>query len=226
MSKATILIVEDEQDIRELLSFNLERDGYTVLQAADGKKGLEIIKMKKPDLILLDIMLPELDGLSVCKELSRDINFNTPIIMLTARGEDIDRILGLELGADDYVVKPFNVRELLLRIKAVLRRKNKTSSQEQSLSRNGLVIDIAAHSVSYNGNNINLTITEFRLLEDLVKHAGLVRSREELLSHVWGYHFEGYARTVDTHVRRLRMKLEDAADMIETIRGIGYRFIS
>ena len=208
---ATILIVEDEQDIRELLAYNLEKEGYATVQAADGKEGLELARSRKPDLILLD------------RELERDSGtVRIPIIMLTARGEDVDRILGFELGADDYVVKPFNIRELLLRIRAILRRQVMVESNPV-LTRHGVSVDPAAHKVTVLGQDVELTATEFRLIEDLLRNAGRVRTREELLAAVWGYQFEGYARTVDTHIRRLRNKLGDAAEIIETVRGVGYR---
>lgn len=220
---ATVLIVEDEQDIRELLAYNLEKEGYAAIQAADGKEGLEMARARKPDLILLDLMLPRLDGLSVCRELERDAaTVRIPIIMLTARGEDVDRILGFELGADDYVVKPFNIRELLLRIRAILRRQTLVESNPV-LARHGVSVDPAAHRAAVFGHDVELTATEFRLMEDLLRNAGRVRTREELLAAVWGYQFEGYARTVDTHIRRLRNKLGEAADIIETVRGVGYR---
>ncbi len=219
---ATVLIVEDEQDIRELLAYNLEKEGYATLQAADGKEGLDMARARKPDLILLDLMLPKLDGLAVCRELERDAaTVRIPIIMLTARGEDVDRILGFELGADDYVVKPFNIRELLLRIRAILRRQTLVESNPV-LARHG-VSDPAAPRAAVLGHDVELTATEFRLMEDLLRNAGRVRTREELLAAVWGYQFEGYARTVDTHIRRLRNKLGEAADIIETVRGVGYR---
>lgn len=220
---STVLVVEDEQDIRELLAYHLEREGYTVLQAGDGKEGLELARTRRPDLILLDLMLPKMDGLAVCRELERSTDtVHIPIIMLTARGEDVDRILGFELGADDYVVKPFNTRELLLRIRAILRRQNAAESSPM-LARHGVNINAAAHRVNVLGQEIDLTATEFRLLEDLLRNAGRVRTREELLASVWGYQFEGYARTVDTHIRRLRNKLGEAAEIIETVRGVGYR---
>ena len=195
---ATILIVEDEQDIRELLAYNLEKEGYATVQAADGKEGLDLARSRKPDLILLDLMLPKMDGLAVCRELERDSGtVRIPIIMLTARGEDVDRILGFELGADDYVVKPFNIRELLLRIRAILRRQVMVESNPV-LTRHGVSVDPAAHKVTVLGQDVELTATEFRLIEDLLRNAGRVRTREELLAAVWGYQFEGYARTVDT----------------------------
>ncbi|MEG2139220.1 MAG: response regulator transcription factor [Bilophila sp.] len=220
---ATILVVEDEQDIRELLVYNLEREGYTTLQAKDGKEGLERARSRKPDLILLDLMLPKMDGLAVCRELERDTEtVHIPVIMLTARGEDVDRILGFELGADDYVVKPFNVRELLLRIRAILRRQVQ-AEQNPVHTRHGVSINPTAHKVTVLGHDVELTATEFRLADDLLRNAGRVRTREELLAAVWGYQFEGYARTVDTHIRRLRTKLGVSAEIIETVRGVGYR---
>lgn len=219
----TILVVEDEEDIRKLLTYNLERDGYATLEAGDGLQGLALARNHVPDLILLDLMLPKMDGLTVCRELERDGRTSSiPVIMLTARGEDVDRILGFELGADDYVVKPFNVRELLLRIRAILRRQARAESGPV-LNRHGVCVNASAHRVTVEGADVELTATEFRLLEDLLRNAGRVRSREELLAAVWGYQFEGYARTVDTHIRRLRGKLESAADLIETVRGVGYR---
>lgn len=220
----TVLVVEDEEDIRKLLTYNLEREGYTALEAADGLEGLNLARGQLPDLILLDLMLPKMDGLSVCRELERDSRTSRiPVIMLTARGEDVDRILGFELGADDYVVKPFNVRELLLRIRAILRRQAKAESGPV-INRHGVCVNAEAHRVSVEGVDVELTATEFRLLEDLLRNAGHVRTREELLASVWGYQFEGYARTVDTHIRRLRSKLGQAAELVETVRGVGYRY--
>lgn len=220
---ATILIVEDEADIRELVRFHLEREGYAVLEAADGPDGLEKAQTHLPQCVILDVMLPGMDGFEVCRRLaSGGTTAQIPVLLLTARGEEVDRVVGLSLGADDYVVKPFSVRELMLRVKAILRR-TEQGSRAPSLSRNGIVLDGVAHCVSVDGTMINLTATEFRLLEDLMRHPGAVRTREQLLNTVWGYSFEGYARTVDTHVRRLRQKLGDKADMVETVRGVGYR---
>ena len=225
MTKRTILVVEDEEDIRELLVYNLEREGYTAIGCGDGKKGLALARARLPDLILLDLMLPGLDGLSVCRELARERETACiPLVMLTAKGEEMDRIVGLELGADDYVVKPFSVRELILRVRNVLKRRE-PAGPDAILERHAIVIDAAAHKVTAAGNVVDLTATEFRLLENLMRHAGQVRTREQLLEGVWGYHFEGYARTVDTHMRRLRAKLGDAAaKALETVRGVGYRF--
>ncbi len=219
----TILIIEDDTDIRQLLHFNLQAEGFSVLEAANGKDGLEMARRHKPSLILLDVMLPLLDGFGVCKELGRDpVMSAIPILMLTARGEEVDRIVGLELGADDYVVKPFSMRELLLRIRAILRR-HSTEREQPAITLGSIMLDAVAHSVRVGSESIALTATEFRLLEDLMRHAGSVRTREQLLNAVWGYQFEGYARTVDTHIRRLRAKLGEGADVLETVRGIGYR---
>ena len=193
MSAQHILVVEDESDIRELLRFNLEREGFSVLEAEDGQKGLELARRHLPCLIILDVMLPALDGFE-----------------------------GLSLGADDYVVKPFSVRELMLRIKAILRRGGRVA-ESALLERHGIRLRPDAHTASAGERELVLTATEFRLLEDLLRHAGTVRTREQLLNNVWGYSFEGYARTVDTHVRRLRSKLGEAAAALETVRGVGYR---
>lgn len=224
MIKQTILIIEDEEDIRKLLAYNLQKEGYATLDSGDGADGLHIARSKQPDLILLDLMLPGMDGLSVCRELERGKNTAAiPIIMLTAKGEELDRVVGLELGADDYMVKPFSVRELMLRIRNILKRHVQAAARAH-LARHGVSLDTEAHKASVENARIDLTATEFRLLENLLRHAGQVRTREQLLDDVWGYHFEGYARTVDTHMRRLRAKLDQAADVLETVRGVGYRF--
>jgi two-component system phosphate regulon response regulator PhoB len=219
----TVLIVEDEEDIRELLALRIKREGFTALEAADGTVALKLAAKYKPDIILLDIMLPGQDGFTVCKNLQRSAETAAiPIVMLTARGEEMDRVVGLELGAADYVVKPFSVREVILRIRAVLRR-NRPPSESLTLHCGSVRMDVAEHSVAVAAVPVELTLTEFRLLEDLLRHRGKARSREQLLDAVWGYSFEGYARTVDTHVRRLRVKLGAASGCIETIRGVGYR---
>lgn len=227
MAKDTILVVEDEEDIRQLLVFHLEREGYAVLEAEDGKAGLALARAHEPALVLLDVMLPVMDGFTVCKELERDPETSSiPVLMLTARGEEVDRVLGLELGADDYVVKPFSARELLLRVRAILRRQ-RSAEVWPRLARGAIHLDPAGHRVRVDEREdereVDLTATEFRLLEDLMRNAGRVRTREQLLNGVWGYQFEGYARTVDTHIRRLRAKLGQAGDIIETVRGVGYR---
>ncbi|MDR1124856.1 MAG: response regulator transcription factor [Deltaproteobacteria bacterium] len=219
----TALIVEDEKDIRDLLAYNLKREGFAALEAGDGLAALAMVREKQPDIILLDLMLPGLDGLDVCKALQREPKTaSIPVLMLTAKGEEIDRVLGFELGAADYVVKPFSVREVLLRVRAILRRAA-PRGEEAGLRCGAIVLDLPGHSVKVDGQPVELTVTEFRLLEDLVRHQGQVRSREQLLDSVWGYSFEGYARTVDTHVRRLRQKLGKAAECVETVRGVGYR---
>jgi len=224
MSNQRILLVEDEADIRDLLAYNLQKEGFAVLEAGDGRLGLEMARTHTPALILLDLMLPGMDGLTVCRELERDpVTAPIPVIMLTAKGEELDRVVGLELGADDYVVKPFSVRELILRIRNILKRQVQAVNGA-GLSRHGVTVNQSAHKVSVNGAEVDLTATEFRLLGTLLRHAGQVLTREQLLNGVWGYQFEGYARTVDTHVRRLRSKLGEAADVVETVRGVGYRF--
>ena len=214
-----ILVIEDENDIRQLLRFNLEREGFAVLEAADGLGGLHMATSELPDLVVLDLMLPGMDGCDVCRRLkAQPVTAAIPVLMLTARGEEVD----LTLGADDYVVKPFSVRELVLRIRAILRRGNRPG-MGTALCRGALLLDVEAHRVTLDGQEVALTATEFRLLEDLMRHAGAVRTREQLLNAVWGYSFEGYARTVDTHVRRLRAKLGEEAAALETVRGVGYR---
>lgn len=223
MSAQHILVVEDESDIRELLRFNLEREGFSVLEAEDGQKGLELARRHLPCLIILDVMLPALDGFEVSRRLGGQAETSAiPVLMLTARGEEMDRVVGLSLGADDYVVKPFSLRELMLRIKAILRRGGRVA-ENALLERHGIRLRPDAHTASAGERELILTATEFRLLEDLLRHAGTVRTREQLLNNVWGYSFEGYARTVDTHVRRLRSKLGEAAAALETVRGVGYR---
>ena len=215
-----ILICDDDPIVHQSLSLYLDHEDFLHDSAYDGKQALEMIKKEHYDLMLLDQMMPGMTGMEVCQAVRKDSQL--PIIMLTARGEDVDRILGFELGADDYVVKPFNIRELLLRIRAILRRQVMVESNPV-LTRHGVSVDPAAHKVTVLGHEVELTATEFRLIEDLLRNAGRVRTREELLAAVWGYQFEGYARTVDTHIRRLRNKLGDAAEIIETVRGVGYR---
>lgn len=225
MPKDSILIVEDDDDIVELLAFNLRAAGFVTDTARDGYEALAKARRTPPAGVILDLMLPGLDGFEVCRELKRDpATATAAIIMLTARGEEVDRIVGLELGADDYVVKPFSPRELILRLRAVLKRHAPDVEKRQLLSRDGLNVDLAAHRVQLHGAEVALTATEFKLLVELFQSSGRVLTRDRLLNAVWGYEFEGYARTVDTHVRRLRQKLGDMADLIETVRGVGYRF--
>jgi two-component system phosphate regulon response regulator PhoB len=225
MAGTTILVVEDDKDILHLVTYNLETSGFTTLTAEDGYEALSLAKRYVPDLVILDLMLPDVDGFEVCKELKRaTATKDIPVLMLTARGEEVDRIVGLELGADDYVVKPFSPRELILRVRAILRRwapKETTCSVWQY---DGLLVDLEAHRVTVDDEEVYLTATELRLLVELIRNQGKVQSRDSLLDKVWGYQFEGYGRTVDTHVRRLRRKLGPYADLVETVRGVGYRF--
>ena len=220
-----VLIVEDEQDISELVRYNLEQAGYQTISASDGAEALDKVQHEQPDLVVLDLMLPGLDGKEVCRRIRQDDQTRSiPVIMLTAKAEEIDRIVGFELGADDYLTKPFSPRELVLRIQAVLRRLQQPHDQTTVLRSTGLVIDPERHRVEVMGDEVQLTATEFRLLSYLASRTGRVQTREILLDEVWGYPYEGYARTVDTHVRRLRKKLGPLKDKIETIRGVGYRF--
>lgn len=224
MSKR-ILVVEDDQDILNLIQWHIRAEGYEVHTAADGQMGLELALKLRPDVIILDLMLPGLDGLEICRILKKTaVTEHIPVIMLTARGEEIDRIVGFELGADDYMVKPFSPRELLLRIKAILRRTEGVSDKPVQIQHRDLCIEPEYHRASIQNTSLELTATEFGLLLELVQNRGRVRTRGQLLDRVWGYQFEGYQRTVDTHIRRLRQKLGDYADNIETVRGLGYRF--
>jgi len=221
-----ILVVEDDRDILHLLSYNIQAAGFEVATAVDGYEALAMVRQDLPGLIVLDLMIPGIDGFDVCKELKRNAETRAiPVIMLTARGEEIDRIVGLELGADDYVVKPFSPRELILRIRAVLRRSTaETAAVSETVWQDeGLRVDFGAHKVSVDGDEILLTATEFKLFTELIRNRGKVQSRDHLLDRVWAYQFEGYARTVDTHVRRLRQKLGRYSDWVETVRGVGYR---
>lgn len=219
----TIMVVEDDADINNLLAKMLRQADYQVIQVYSGSEAVLRLGQDTPDLVLLDLMLPGMDGFEVCRRLgSSPDTAEIPVLMLTARGEEMDRVVGLSLGADDYVVKPFSVRELMLRVRAVLRRRKRP--ENGPVERHGIRLDPEAHRVISEGKEVALTATEFRLLEDLMRHAGAVRSREQLLDNVWGYTFEGYARTVDTHMRRLRSKLGESQKFLETVRGVGYRF--
>ena len=223
--KGRVLIVEDDEDISALLKYAFTEDGYTVSCAADGDKALRLLREHKPRLVLLDIMLPGADGLEILRHIRREPELkNTAVIMLTAKGEEVDRIVGFELGADDYVVKPFSPRELLLRAKAVLNpTAGRPPEEPEKLELNNIVLDMDTHECTCRGQTLHLTITEFKLLAEMMRRPGKAHSREQLLDAVWGYSFEGYSRTVDTHMRRLRHKLGDAANCIETVRGVGYR---
>lgn len=220
----TVLVVDDERDIVELLRYNLTQAGYRVVSAADGRQALDLARSARPDLIVLDLMLPGVPGTEVARILKQDEKTRPiPIIMLTARGEEVDRVVGFELGADDYVVKPFSPRELVLRVQAILRRDG-DEPREGRVVFEPLVIDFGAHSVKLKGTEISLTLTEFKLLQKLARRPGRAFSRDQLLSEVWGYGGDLETRTVDTHVKRLRAKLGETGAWIETVRGIGYRF--
>jgi DNA-binding response OmpR family regulator len=223
---AKILVVDDEPDALELVSFNLKAAGYEVVTADDGNDAVKKARQHAPDLILLDVMLPEVDGLEVCKLLRRDAaTAAIPIIMLTAKAAEIDRVLGLELGADDYVTKPFSPRELMLRVKNLMRRRNTDEAKPDQFSIGDLFIDVPRHLVTVARKRIDLTATEFKLLTTLALRRGRVQSREQLLRDVWEYDNLIDTRTVDTHMRRLREKLGLACRYLDTVRGVGYRFI-
>ncbi len=227
----TILVVDDEQSVTDLLRYNLQKAGYNVLTAADGREALHLAQGSHPDLILLDVMIPQIDGLDVCREIRK--TSDVPVIMITARGEEVDRVVGLELGADDYVCKPFSVRELMARIKAVLRRNNShVSSRQEPVVLEGpgdLVINLENRQTFLSGSPLALTRLEFDVLALLVKNKGRVLTRDRLLEEAWGYDFAGDTRAVDSTVKRLRAKLRSAAnglDPIEAVRGVGYRVIN
>lgn len=220
-----ILIVDDEQDVLDLLVYHLQRAGYKTLTARDGKVALQRARDDHPALIVLDLMLPEMDGIEVCKRLKADSKTaSIPIVMLTAKAEEMDRVVGLELGADDYVTKPFSPRELVLRVKTILRRARGEAKPSEILKHGEVVVDRAKHEVTLKGRVVELTATEFRLLATLMERRGRVQTRDRLLTDVWGYEGDVDTRTVDTHVRRLREKLGKYAEAIETVRGVGYRF--
>ncbi len=229
-----ILISDDEADLRDVVDFNLKQAGYRTLHAGSGSETLRLALAEQPDLILLDLMLPDLSGTEVCRRLKQNpATQHVPIIMVTARAAETDRIVGLELGADDYVVKPASLRELVLRVDAVLRRHRggqqsgapaqPAPAPKEPLRAGDVVIDIDAHIVTVDGREVQLALLEFRLLQYLAEGKGSVRSRDDLLNHVWGYSGEVETRTVDTHIKRLRDKLGAAGDLIETVRGVGYR---
>jgi two-component system alkaline phosphatase synthesis response regulator PhoP len=227
MAEEKILVVDDEENILELIKFNLEANNYKVITAADGIDAVKLAKSEVPDLVLLDLMLPKMDGNDVCKEIRKDNSISTmPIIMITAKSEELDKILGLELGADDYITKPFSVRELLARVKAVLRRTN-IQIIDTSYKFGNIAIDIDKREVLKKDERVDLTLKEFELLEILIKNSGRVMTRDFLLDKIWGYDYLGETRTVDVHIRHLRQKIEDDdknPKFIETLRGVGYRF--
>lgn len=220
----TILVIEDEQDLAELIAYNLEKEGYLPLIAIDGTSGLKKAQSEIPDLILLDLMLPGISGIDICKVLKENERTAAiSIIMLTAKGEEIDRVVGFEVGADDFMVKPFAMRELLLRVRAVLRRSGFVEPPGNIIKIGPLSIDYDCHIVNIAGEEIFLTSTEFKLLLSLAEKIGRVQSRERLLKDVWGFSHIGDTRTVDTHITRLRTKLGMAGNLIRTVRGYGYK---
>lgn len=230
MPEKTVLVVEDEENILEAVKYNLAREGYDVITAMDGETGLELARKADPDLVILDIMLPKMDGLQVCQLLRRETN--TPIIMLTAKVEETDRVVGLELGADDYVTKPFSIRELMARVKALLRRSHLTEEKRQNeasphVQTGNLTLDLARHEARINNKPLDLKPREFALLVLLVSNKGRAYSRDQILEQLWGHDYIGDVRTVDVHIRWLREKIEidpSSPLRIITIRGIGYRF--
>jgi two-component system phosphate regulon response regulator PhoB len=219
-----ILIIDDESDVVDLIAMNLKSAGFDVLTANNGVAGLQRAKADLPALIVLDLMLPQMSGLEVCKVLKKDpLTARIPIIMLTAKSEEVDRIVGLELGADDYVAKPFSPRELVLRIQSVIRRAKNSGEVSEILKIGDITLDHARHEVTIKGQPVVLTAIEFKLLAILMERKGRVQSRDRLLNDVWGYESVIDTRTVDTHVRRLREKMGKVAGYIETVRGVGYR---
>ena len=224
---AKILVVEDERDLRQVLDYNLAQAGHEVLLAETGTEGLSLAREQRPDLILLDLMLPDLAGTEVCKSLKdTPATRSVPVVMVTAKGEEIDRVVGFELGADDYIVKPFSVRELLLRVQAILRRRQPEERPSEALIEFGVLkIDREAHRLWVEGTEIELTALEFKLLVTLYERRNRVQTRAALLDDVWGIQADITTRTVDTHVKRLREKLDRARDYVETVRGVGYRFV-
>ncbi len=222
---ARILVIEDEADIQQVLDYNLREKGHKVYIAGSGEEGLKLAREKRPDLVLLDLMLPGMPGIEVCKTLKADpATKSAQVVMLTAKGEEIDRVVGFELGADDYVVKPFSVRELLLRVQAILRRSQGEQEAAVGFQFGKLRVDREAHRVWAEDHELELTALEFKLLVTLYDRRNRVQTRSALLSDVWGIDADITTRTVDTHVKRLREKLGDAGEYIETVRGVGYRF--
>jgi len=227
-----ILVIEDEEDLNQTLSFNLENEGYKVTSALKGSEALKILKdSDTPDLVILDLMLPDISGLDICRHIRSDKELkNISVIMVTAKGEEVDRVVGFELGADDYIVKPYSIRELMLRVQAQLRRnssdshKDKTTDDEDNITFKELLIDTSKHKVFLGDEKISLTAKEFTLLKHLLTKIDKVQTRDNLLDKVWGYDSSVTTRTVDTHVKRLRSKLGKYGANIETIRGVGYIF--
>lgn len=217
-----ILVADDEQLMRQLVADFLRPEGYEILEAVDGKQALEIYRAQHPDLILLDVMMPGYDGWTVCREIRREST--VPIMMLTAKGEEIDQLFAYDLGVDEYITKPFSPKILVAKIKALLRRLQKEEEQDESQSEEGVSIDRDARQVVIDGNNINLSPTEYKLLNYLMTNGGKALSRRQILNQVWNYEYYGDLRTVDTHINRLRIKLGDKGKLIQTVRGYGYRY--
>jgi two-component system phosphate regulon response regulator PhoB len=222
-----VLIVDDERDLVSLVDFNLRGAGFETMLATTGEQALSHLRRRVPDLVLLDLMLPDISGVELCRQIKSDPRTRrVPVIMLTAKGEEVDRVVGFELGAEDYVTKPFSVRELVLRVRAVLRRASGAPATDRARERLGAIrVDVAAHRAYVEGVELPLTPIEFKLLVTLMSRAGRVQSRDQLLSDVWEMSAEVETRTVDTHVKRLREKLGSARDLLETVRGIGYRLV-
>jgi DNA-binding response OmpR family regulator len=224
MKKGTILVIDDEKDLIELVRYNLENDGFDVIAATDGQSGLDVVKKHRPDLVVLDLMMPGLDGLQVCQQLRADPrSARIPLIMLTAKATEADRIIGLELGADDYITKPFSPREVIARVKALLRRMNARDENQQVIRCGDLTIDLSGHEVSFRGQRISLTATEFRILEFLAARPGRVFSRDEIIDAALGNDTAVFDRTIDVHITAIRRKLGAGGDYIETVRGFGYK---
>jgi phosphate regulon transcriptional regulator PhoB len=230
MTKKKILIVDDEKDIVELIAYNLKQEGFATLRAFDGRKAWEMINTEKPDLVILDLMMPEISGMEVCRMIRQQPTIaGLPIIMLTAKSDAVDKILGLEVGADDYITKPFHVRELIARVRAVLRRSERLPETDlpEAFDYRGLHIDFRSYRVTMNGRPIDLSSREFKLLQFFTEHPGRVYSRDQLLDHVWGNDAFVEPRTVDVHISRLRAAIEpdkENPQYILTVRGIGYKF--
>jgi len=232
MSEIKVLIVEDDTTLLDVLKYNLQKEGYSVISAMDGAEALDKARSNKPDLILLDIMLPVLDGLEVCRILRKEMT--VPIIMLTAKADEIDRVVGLEIGADDYITKPFSIRELIARVKATFRRleimkteNTKTPPRQEVISSHDLSIDLKGHKVKLGDKLVELSHKEFELLALLIQNKGQVFTRDQLLEQIWGYEYGGNTRTVDVHIRWLRKKIEnnpDKPELLITVRGVGYKF--
>ena len=221
-----VMVIEDEKEIRDLVRYNLEKAGYRVAAAADGEEGLRQLFAARPDALVLDLMLPGMNGLEILREVRQEpVTHDLPVLVLTARSAEMDKLLGFEHGADDYLTKPFSPRELVARVKALVRRAS-PSGLSRALEAGALRVDVDAREARLHDQRLDLTPREFDLLAFLVRHPGRVLSRDELLRKVWGYDYVGETRTVDVHVRRLRAKLGDAADRIETVLGSGYKFVS